>query len=109
MMPHTNSTSASPRTIRRLPSAKSTTRRIIYWSVLSSQFSVPSSRFSVLGSQYSVLSTHYSECSLLHRVLQIECVGYHLIARLNAGDDFLLFFGKHAACDHFHAFEMSVT
>src|ERR1700683_1355476 len=77
MMPQTNSTSARPSTIRRLLSAKSTTRRIIYL--------------------------------LLHRVLQIEGVRDHFIARLDAGNDFLLLAGQHGSGDHFHAFEMSVA
>src|SRR5271167_2175101 len=78
MMPQTKSTSASPNTSRRLPSAKSTTRRIIYCCTL-----------------------------LLHRVLQIERVRDHLIAGLDAGDDLLLLARQHVSGDHFQAFEMS--
>src|SRR5690242_13380367 len=48
-------------------------------------------------------------CSLLHCVLQNEGVGYDPVSGLNAGDNFLLVIGEHAAGDHFHAAESVIT
>ena len=79
-MPPAKSSRAKPSTSRRLLSAKSTTRRIIYCSVV-----------------------HL----LLHRVLQRQGIGDHLIARFDAGDNLLHVAGKHVSRDHFQALEMA--